>query len=300
MHHRAAVIAAATLLCSVFSCHRGDGHHVPQGGNAGQGFVPHWSVGDWWTVGVSPMKLDFAGRQGVDLAIDRPTARYRYEVVGRTVVESCSCYVVEVQPADEELDNVYVNTIYYEVSSLRPVRFNNRTIRWKNLGPAVEAATYNVCQPWMPLFPLLPTDVCATEQLNVTDEDSEQVAGWYFLGRKSVEVYGGLRAVQITKVQSVIDTIAAIGVEMAGFETPGPPYYEVWIAHGVLGERLMRQIWHRDLPWFLFCEDSYFPTIHISSKHAVRRTSGDIDRSDVTKATPYIRAWLLEFGHGLR
>jgi hypothetical protein len=267
-----------------------------------EAFVPRWAVGDWWIVGVSPLRVDSRGRRGAAVSIDKPTRRFRFDVVRKALVESSLCYVVEIRPLHETPRKGQVNTIYYETTSLRPLKHNSREIPWRTLGPAVDVGTYNPYLPWMPQFPLSSTGFSGGEQRvsTIPSEGDE----WEFLGKPSVSLYSGLRAAQITSILLAIDTLNTIGARMGGFSVPAGPYYEVLIAHGAMGERVMRQIWHRDLPWFLFCEDSDFP---IEPAPADRPGTSTIfprvghtavQRGDLSKATPYVRAWLLGFKQG--
>jgi hypothetical protein len=104
-------------------------------------------------------------------------------------------------------------------------------------------------------------------------------------------------------IVSILDTVEAPGGIGRDFQLPSPPYYKVLVSYDG-AQSLMKQIWHDRVPWFLFCEDSQLPAkevvdvdpMGIVPPRPVWPTV--IDRAYLSRAEPYARAWLLDFGHG--
>lgn len=275
------------------------------GGQIDRGFIPQWSVGDWWVVGVAVQDLRHGSITVSDsTTLEKPIVRSRYEVVALTVWDSIPCYLVEVKPVSCSDPCPYTDTLYYDQETIRPLAFNHYRIDWVTPGPYVLLSDGYVSIPPTPQFPLAETDI----EGDAGRSEAERVpreGRWTFMGVQETHLGPGRFGVQVVTLTDELDDNAVLGSDLQRFSVPRPPYFEALIAHGTNGERLVKQVWHRDLPWYLFCEDGHFPMkpmwkAEMSSVAPWPKAPKpeDIDREDLSRVKASRRGWLLDYGHG--
>jgi hypothetical protein len=111
--------------------------------------------------------------------------------------------------------------------------------------------------PSVPEFPLVTAGTTYVASRSVECHRGFGGKGWKYKGFPD-GFYGPDYAVQVMREIYELDAVAVPDAGLQVFDVPDPPYIEVRIVSGGDGRRLVRQVWHRDMPWPLLTEAGFF------------------------------------------
>lgn len=207
--------------------------------------MPHWEVGDWWTVGTTSGAItNFANEPQL-------TTKTLYVVVDIELIGGAECFVVErwSYPPGTTIDAAlvrerragnlnaiyYFNTldlgltrqvIYYTVGGTRKAASRDFP---RNAGDRPAAVTVTADGEFFPSFPVLEVSAAAST-------DGTQV-----LSRT-------LAVASTSRYYELVNRAAAQGLGLEPLAAPADSLYEVSVTgHG-------KQIWALDSPWWVYYE----------------------------------------------
>ena len=297
-----ACVLAVILACglspgaarrSTHSCEE-DGQHE---------FTPLWSAGDWWEVGYARAPRTRGHELLYNQGIDKPNQVRRFVVLGKAEYRGRRSKMIGsgyVHPGKAWSAS---DTLYFEESSALPLGSNHYSLPWLLPGPYVQEAIGFVTIPSFPEFPVITAGSTFVASRSVECHRGFGWEGWKYMGVPD-GFYGPDYAVQVAREIQVLDAVAVLDSGLQVFDMPDAPYVEVRIVSGTTGQRLVRQVWHRDLPWPLLTEEGFFsvkpgwtpePSPNpIAPPRPPAHT--DINRDDYSAVILWGRAWLLAYG----